>query len=467
MTNDYDIVIIGGSVTGRYAALLAAQLKAKVALVEPKINYGFIYRQSFREFAINLPFSVNTSPKLNWEEAIVYANNIATNQQQQYSPAILAANGVDIIVGDGQFQTHPRLVFAVNQRLLKSRTYLLITGSVVSIPEIEGLEKAGFLTPADIWQSLNQLKSSKNWVILGATPQSLELAQIISRLGGKVTIIINHSYIFPGIEPEIAQLLQAQLEVEGVRFLTQTVVSQVRVIEQKKWLQAGDKAIQTDEIIVTTLQPNIKSLNLAAAGVKWNQHRILVNDKLQTTCNIIYACGDVIGGYDLINIANYEARIAIKNALFLPRLKVNYHPIPWAIFTDPALGQVGLTEYQAKRQYNSEEIIVLQQYFKILSSAQLQDKTTGVCKIIVLSDGEILGASIFGAESVELINLLALAIARKIKIQHLEDISPLIPSFSEIIEQTVLSWNQQKLNNNINLQEFLESFFYFRRNWNL
>ncbi len=496
MTTDYDVVIIGGSLAGRYAALTATQLKAKVALVEPSANgslhcikapYELIYYQALNEigklsqklgepgqFGLHALCSDQTkkcSISVDTPHAILYANAVVSNLQEQHSLALLAAKGVDVIVGSGQFQSSPHLAFAINHssvlRLIRARTYLLAT-SVRVKPKIEGLQETGFLTLTDIWQSLSLPKPPQNWVIIGGIPQSIELAQILVRLGYSVTLIVDCPYLLSHVDPEIAHLLCSQLEAEGVRVLTETQITQVRLIEDKKWLQAGDQAIETDEIVVATgQQPNIESLNLAAVGVKWHQHRLLVNDKLQTTNHRIYACGDVIGGYNFPNIANYEARIALQNALFFPRLKVNYHHIPWAILTHPMLAQVGLTEAQAKRRYSHDEILVLQQYFKTLAAAQLTNETTGICKLIVLRNGEILGASVLGAEARELINIIALAIAQKIQVKHLANLSSIYPSFSEIIQQTARDWSQQTLSRNLPLQDFLESFFHFRRNWNM
>jgi len=491
VTIDYDVVIIGGSLAGRYAALTATQLKAKVALVEPKANgavlsvnapYGLIYHHALNEignltqelgkaaqFGLHASCADTTEKcqiSVDVPQAMLYAKAVVSNVQEQHSPALLAAKGVDVIVGSGQFQSSPHLAFTVNERLLRARTYLLAT-SVRIIPEIEGLQKTGFLTLSEIWQSLSSRTPPKNWVIIGGVPQSIELAQTLARLGFCVTLIVDRPYILSHADPEIAHLLCSQLEAQGVRVLTQTQVTQVRRIDHKKWLQAGDKAIETDEILVATgQQPNIESLNLAAVGVKWNQRRLLVNDKLQTTNHRIYACGDVIGGYDCPHIANYEARIALQNALFFPRFKVNYLCTPWAIFTQPMLTQVGLTEAQAKRRYSPEEVVVLRQSFKTLAVAQLRDEITGMCKLIILRNGEILGASVLGAEAGELINLIALAIAQKIKVNCLASLSSVYPSFSEIIEQTAREWSQQRLSSNVALQDFLENFFHFRRNIN-
>jgi pyruvate/2-oxoglutarate dehydrogenase complex dihydrolipoamide dehydrogenase (E3) component len=486
MTIDYDVVIIGGSPVGRYAALTATQLHGKVALVEPHVNYGFLYHHVISDIGkltqrlgdtvgigihlsqVDIP---NKSPiAVDWTEVMLYAQAVVSNIEEQNSVAILAAQGVDVILGNGEFQASPHLTFAVNDRLLRSRTYLLANGSRPAIPEIDGLSATGYLTLANIWQSLDSLASKipKNWVIIGGVPQSLEVAQTLARLGCNVTLVVKHPYILPFIDPAIAQLLQAQLEVDGVRVLTQTPVTQVMRIEDKKWIQAGDKAIETDEIVVATgQQPNVESLNLAAVGVKWHQHRLVVNEKLQTTNHRIYACGDIIGGYDFANVANYEARIALKNALFHSRFAVNYQCIPTAILTHPMLAQVGITEAQAKRRFSQNEVLVLQHYFKTITAAQIQSETTGICKLIALPNGEILGAQIFGAQAGELINLVALAMSQKIKIKHLANLSPVYPTFAEILEQVAREWNQQKLNNNIASQEFIEGFFLFLRNWNL
>lgn len=484
MTIDYDIVIIGGSTAGRYAALAATQFRAKVALVESRVDYGLIYQQAMGKianlaqswddlpgFGINLTHP-NTAEKcqisVDWQEAMLYAKGVVSNIHEQNSAAVLAAQGVDVIFGSGQFQASPHLAFAVNQRLLRGRTYLLASGSRPAIPEIEGLSETGYLTLSNIWQSFSASTLLQDWVIIGVVPQSIEVAQTLVRLGCKVTLIIQYPYLLPHIDPEISQLLQAQLEADGVRILTETVVTQVRRIDDKKWIQAGDKAIEVDEILVATgQQPNLESLNLAAARVKWYPNRLLVNEKLQTTNSRIYACGDVIGGYDFPNLAHYEARIAIKNALFLPRLKVDYQYIPWGIFSYPNLAQVGLTQVQAQRKFGRKDILVLRHYYKSVAAAQIDNQTTGICKLIVRRNGEILGATILGATAGELINIIALAMSQRINIKHLGNLSVIYPSFSDIIEQTAQLWNQQKLNSNLALQDWLEGFFYLRRNWNL
>ncbi len=474
MTVDYDVVIIGGSLAGRYAALVARQLGAIVALVEPPKDeiYSALAPHALSQIGQTLQQLNNTEQFgipiqqgefIQWSKAMQWTEGVVCNLAEQNSRVVLASRGVDVILGGGQFTRQP-FAFNINGRSLRSRTYLIATNSRPAIPNITGLETTGYITAAEIWRLFSS-EPPKSWVILGADPSGIELAQTLARLGFNVTLVVRRSHILDKEDPEIAQLVQATLEADGVRVLTQTSVIQVKRIQDKKWVQVGDKAIETDEILVCAgQQPDFEALNLEAVGVKWHQHRLVLNEKLQTTNPRIYACGDVIGGYQFPNIANYEARIALKNALFFPVSKVNYRFIPWAIFSAPELARVGLTEAQARRRYGNN-VLVLRQYFKSVTAAQITGETTGICKLIVLRNGKILGAAIVGVQARELINVIASAIAQNLKITFLTQLAPISPSMSEIFEQIAVAWTEVKLARNTQLQNFLESFFNFRRSW--
>ena len=493
MAVDYDVVIIGGSTAGRYAAVAATKLRATVALVEPPnrqvatsarspllaqltphalTHLGRLTQQlnDAEQFGIHSSYAgaaQNPSNSVLWAEAMQWAENVVSNLEDQNSPAVLASLGVDFIVGSGQFEKQLHLAFRVNGRLLRSRTYLIASNSRPVIPDIDGLQTTGYLTVPEVWQPLTSQKPPTRWVILGGDPSGIQLAQTLTRLGLHVTLIVKRSHILAKEDPEVAHLVQTSLEAEGVRVLTKTLVTQVKLIQDKKWVYAGDEAIETDEILLSAgQQPDIEALNLKAVGVKWNRRRLQLNEKLQTTNPRIYACGDVIGGYQFVNIANYEARIALKNALFFPVFKVDYRSIPWAVFSEPQLARVGLTEVQARSRY-THEVLVLRQYFKSVAAAQLSGETTGICKLILLRNGKILGASLVGPQAGELINVIALAISQRLKIDAIATLAPVYPSLSEILEQLAVVWTNASLTQNSRLQNFLESFFNFRRSWEI
>ncbi|MFP4124258.1 MAG: dihydrolipoyl dehydrogenase family protein [Coleofasciculus sp.] len=567
MTKDYDLIVIGNSRAGAYAALAATQLKARVALIEPEnlqsnwLGQEALYNQALMQVgrvlqqvrkapkfgidsAINYsipdtaelekqlvkqsgevcrdePWQVGEAekedirtylnplestahfPTVEIPDAMEWAEMVVSTCSEATSPAILASFGVDIISGNGEFCRLPHLGFVVNNRRLRARAYLIATGSCPEIPDIDGLETIRYFTPRDIWKQVDKSKYKviganltdtvpeetdkvtkptpqgkpknleetipfqlqKNWLVVGSTPNAVELAQTLARLDCQVTLAVSEAYIFPQEDLDASRLVQAQLEAEGIRVLTQSPVTQVRWIEGQKWVQVGNRAIETDEILLATGQtPNIESLNLAGVGVKFSRKGLKLNQKLQTTNPRIYACGDVIGGYQFEHIAEYEASIAIKNALFFPRWTVDYQGIPWVIFTDPTLARVGLTEAQARRRYG-KQVWVVRQYFKTLDKAQILGETTGFCKLVLRRNGTILGGLIVGANADELIGAIALLIRHKIKVGSLAKMPQASPTMSEILYKTAQEWQRQRLEGNKMLQNMLEGFFNWRRKW--
>ncbi|MGK7923204.1 MAG: NAD(P)/FAD-dependent oxidoreductase [Trichodesmium sp.] len=475
---DYDVVIIGGTITSIYAAITATKLQGRVALVQPSPNIvsstqGFNYNQIInqignliedikhkQQFGIYQENEDLSNLQIKFEEAKRYADYVVANQLAKQEKAVLGTLGIDVIFGEGKFVDRPHLAFVVKGRHLRSRTYLLATPSQPIVPEIPGLTTTGFLTP----QNIQQLsKQPDKLVVIGGNPSGIEIAQSFSRLGTQVTIVVKNSHVLSKEDAEAAFLVQANLEAEGIRILTQTEVSQVRKIEKKKWILVGNEAIETDEIILAAgNKPNLEKFNLEAIGVKLHHHKLLLNKKLQTTNHQIYACGDLVGGYSFPHIGNYEAEIAIKNILYLPIFQVNYSAIPWAIFSEPQLARVGLTEQQARRRYR-ENVLVFRQNLKNIDRAQILSKTTGFCKIVGHRNGKILGVSIVGNQASEIIHIMALAISQGIKIEAIGELPHILPTISEINTQTAKAWLKQKHDKNQIVKDWLENLFHWRR----
>ncbi len=483
MAVDYDLVIIGSSWEGIYAARNAVQLKARVALVtqcdnkylpnDTLVNHSLSEISSWNYRLAN-NFRGRSSeiklPTISFSEANNWAIEINSVIQTQNSLANLAALGVDVIVGKGEFYRLPKLGFQVNKRKLRSHSFLLASGSNFAPRFLDSNTSNSYLTLRDlVSQKTSDLPN--NLIVVGSEPIALELAQTLARFGKQITLVVKHPRILPQEDLDIATLIQAQLEAEGITIYTNSDVSQIRVINNQKWLQAGDRALSADEIIMADYrQPNIEGLNLAGIDVKYDHQKVYVNQKLQTTNPNIYACGDLIGGYYLPNIAQYEVNLVLKNTLFFPWYKTNYNNLPWAILTQPNLARVGLTEYQAKQQYG-ENIYVVKEYFKNIAQAQILEEITGLCKLLVTANGTIIGCSLIGDRAGDLITAIALMMQHKIKLdcnpmRGLTSVSipTIYPTMTEILQQTSSNFYLQKLQRQPKLLKRLQAWSSWRRN---
>ncbi|MCW6037698.1 mercuric reductase [Spirulina subsalsa FACHB-351] len=478
MAVEYDLVIIGGGSGGLVVASAAAQLKAKVALVEKDklggdcLWYGCVPSKSFihasriaYEVKHSSRFGVYTPPpQIHFSEAMGHVERAIAAIEPHDSPERFRGLGVEVIFGSGQF-TNPR-TFTVNGRNLTARAFVISTGSRPAIPPIPGLQEAGFLTNEQVFSLTKQPPSL---AIIGAGPIGCELGQAFHRLGTTVTILASREHILPKEEPEAAQVVEQQFESEGIRILKQTRAERVEVVDGKKYLWTGQDKIIADEILVSAgRQPNVESLNLEAAGVVYDAKGVKVDESLRTTNPRIYACGDVIGGYQFTHVAGYEAVYVLTNALFSPikrffPSKVDYRVIPWATFTDPELARVGLTEEQARKHYG-DDVYVLKQPFAGVDRAQAEGATVGFGKIITRKNGQILGAHLVGPHAGELIHEVVLAMANKLPVSKLTGIH-IYPTLAEVNSKAGLLLSKQKYAKNQRLQGFLGQFFSRLRSW--
>jgi len=471
MAVEYDLVVIGGGSAGLLVAGIAASLKAKVALIERDrlggdcLWYGCVPSKSLIH-ASRMAYEVKhagrfgvycQNPEIDFAKAIGHVQGVISTIQPHDSPERFAELGVEVIFGSGEFID--RQTFKVNSRSLKARAFVIATGSRPAIPPIPGLKEAGYLTNEEVF-SITQLP--KSMAVIGGGPIGCELGQAFSRLGSQVTIIVSRDRLLHKEDPEAVAVVHKQFQSEGIRVLLQTRAERVEIADGKKYVWAAAEKIAVDEILVATgRQPNVESLNLDAAGVKLGKRGIEVNSKLQTTNPRIYACGDVIGGYQFTHVAGYQANVVLKNALFLPMIKADYRVIPWATFTDPELARVGLTEQEARERYG-DDIYVVKQGFDEVDRAQAEAATVGFAKIITKRNGQILGAHLVGPSAGELIHEIILAMSHKLKLSALGGIH-IYPTLAEVNSKVAFELTKQNYEKNHRLQSLLKKLFNFLR----
>lgn len=490
MAFDYDLVIIGGSMAARYAAAKASRLRARVALVEPEdtrsIELPILQHCALRQLRtlvqqvwqakswdIGQTSIAADTELLSWQRVLQWVQHttetIVDSEITEYSLPQLASSGVDVVLGDAAFYPDSKRqqrtrsanlpVVLANGRYLRSRKYLLAPAATAVVPDIEGLTATDYRTIASFWQN-PWTALPQHLTVLGGDPRGIELAQLCSRLGCQVTLIVSGTQLLPNEDAETIALLQALLEAEGIEILIQTRVTQVKQLGEQTWIQAGDRALQTNALLLATrLQVDLAALNLQAIGVAEKQY-LQVNRRLQTSHPHIYACGDGLGGYTLAHVAAHEVEVALNHALFGTPAHVNYAQLPWSMFTSPTLARVGLTEAQA-RAYYGEDVVVLQRSLQTLSYAQVGQETIGSCKLIVRRNGEILGGHSLAPQAEEWVSTLALAMQHRIKLSAINPATFSASTFSEVLAHLIEQWQEYCLPNW--QRNLWESWFNWRR----
>lgn len=252
------------------------------------------------------------------------------------SPDAIRKLGVDVALGGASFMND--LTIEVDQSYaVTGERFLIATGSHAVAPDIPGLAETGFIDHVDLF---GLRKLPERLVVIGGGPVGSEMGQALSRLGSKVTIVQRGSRLLPREDPDISAVLQNSFAEEGIGVLLSANPIRVDRGDGGKEVeieQHGNKhTIRCDEILVAVgRKPNIDALNLSAAGVQTKPREIVVDDNLRTSNSHIFAVGDCNGGPQFTHWAEYEARIATRNALYRVTSKRSMQALPWVTFKKP------------------------------------------------------------------------------------------------------------------------------------
>jgi pyruvate/2-oxoglutarate dehydrogenase complex dihydrolipoamide dehydrogenase (E3) component len=255
------------------------------------------------------------------------------------------------------------------------------------------------------------------------------LAYHLATLEKKVTLITHNSHILPQEDRESAHFLQSSLEAIGVKILLKTDVqsiqsqtAQFRIEIRDHFLAQDWQCNNIDHIFwAQKNKVNLGGLNLAEIGVQFNKNRLVVNPQLQTHRPEIYAIGSAIAGYDLPSLAQYEARLVLQNTLVGKQAAVNYYPIPVCLTEAPQFARVGLTEAQAQGFYGNQYQVKRSRFSTF--SAQSKSQPSGFCKLILDPQQQIIGTHLIGDHAKAWINVFALVIAQKLRLNDLQNLN--------------------------------------------
>ena len=305
-------------------------------------------------------------------------------------------------------QVPTKLSFPDGARLTADR-FLIGTGSVVSVPIIQGLRDSKAWTSDDV---LDLDFIPKSVIVLGGGIVAAELTQYLGRMGSHITLIQRSSHILRHHSPEAAQVIETALRDEGIEVITGTHLEQIEFDGSEytvRFTEAGQPRIRRAHHLFNALgrSPNTDKLDLGAAGVKLHESgEIKANEFQQTSVPHIYAAGDCTGPNEIVHIAIAQAKIAVRHAFGKTAEPLDYTKQVDVIFTDPQLASIGLKAAELDEQ--GIEYISASYPFNDHGKSILMESTYGYVKILADPGyGQILGAEIVGPDAGELIHIFA------------------------------------------------------------
>ena len=325
----------------------------------------------------------------------------------------------------------------VNNKTFKGKKILIAVGARPFIPPIPGLDKVKYMTSTE---ALRLKKAPKHLVVIGGGYIGVELGFFYAGMGTKITVIQRNIRLIPREDGEIAQLVT---DIWKKKYNVITKAYAHRVEQNGKAItvhvKKGNKEIKVtgDALLVATgVKPYSDTLNLEKTGVKTNKRGYIhVNKFLETSAKNIYALGDVAGVYLFRHSANLEARYVTNNILYKKRA-VDYYPIPHAIFTDPQVAGVGLTEEQALER--KKDYVIGKYYYKNTGMGQALQETEGFAKFIVdKKTKEIIGFHIIGPQASTAIHevLIAMKAGKKKALDLIRETIHIHPALSEVVQR--------------------------------
>ncbi|HRQ42102.1 MAG TPA: mercuric reductase [Chloroflexota bacterium] len=454
----YNLLVIGGGSAGLVAAVGAAGLGARVALVEKHLlggdclNAGCVPSKTILRSAraigdirraAELGVHVAGEVMVDFTAVMERMRRIRADISHHDSAHRFRDLGIDIYLGDGQFTGKDS--FVVDGRTLTFRRAVIATGARAATVPIPGLVEAGYITNEGVFELTQR---PQRLAIIGAGPVGLEMAQAFARFGSQVTVF-DMLPIMGGLRDADGQaLIRAALEVDGVQFFLESQTQQVERLGSEKAItftyQGETKTVVVDEILLAVgRRPNVEGLNLEAADVAYTKKGVTVNDRLQTSNPAIYSAGDVAIPAQFTHTADATARIVLQNALFLGRKKYSDLIIPWVIYTDPEIAHVGSFPEEAAARGTAVTTFTI----PIAETDRGRtDGEEGFAKIYVRQGSDqIVGATIIARHAGEMISEVTTAMMVGAGMGKLARTIHPYPTQAEAIKKAADAWNRTRL----------------------
>ncbi|MDY7094965.1 MAG: mercuric reductase [Acidobacteriota bacterium] len=474
----YDLVAVGGGTAGLVASLGAAAVGARVALVERDflggdcLVHGCVPSKALLR-AARAWHAVAHGSSFGAPSADGPGNFGAVMERLRRLRAEISHHdgtrrfvdaGVDVFLGQGRFVAGDALT--VGGRQLRFRRALVATGARPTLPPFAGLEEGSQGIDPDVLTSHSVFSLTElppRLAVIGGGPVGCELAQAFARFGSRVTLIQRSSQLLPREDRDAARLIQKSLERDGVTVWlnAEAEALESRGTNQKKEnrrltvrsrpapkSEAGEapgpgpvRILEVDRILLATGRtPSVAGLGLEAAGVAYDAQGVQANDLLETTNPRIYAAGDVLGGLQFTHLAEAQARLVIRNALFpFGRRKNSKLVVPWCTYTSPELGHVGLYRRQARElglEIDTLDVPLARSDRALLDRSDLDGPAEGFLRLhLAAGRDRIVGATLVAEHAGEILAALSLAISSGTGLSAFTDAIFPYPTQAEVLRR--------------------------------
>ena len=461
----FDVLVIGSGPGGYVAAIRSSQLGMKTAIIEKYstmggtcLNVGCIPSKSlldsshhyedaikkFPEHGINIKGEINfdLSKMISRKQAVV-------DQTTKGIDFLMKKNKIKVFNGIGSFKDKKNVELIVNGKVtetINSKNIIIATGSKPSKLPFAKIDKERIITSTE---ALILKEVPKHLIVVGGGAVGLELGQVYSRLGAKVSIIEYQDRILSSMDSSLSKELGRVLKKQKMELLLSHKVSSISRNENLVNVLAYDKnekevRLEGDYCLISIgRRPYTEGLNLKAAGLDVNEKgQIEINENMQTQVGNIYAIGDVVRGAMLAHKAEEEG-VLVSEFISGQKPHINYNLIPGVVYTWPEVAAVGKTEEELK--LNNVDFKTGQFPMRALGRSRASSDLDGFVKILAdKKSDEILGIHMIGARCADLISEAVVAMEFKASAEDIARISHAHPTFSEAVKEAALSASENR-----------------------
>jgi mercuric reductase len=443
MRTTYDVIVLGAGSAARAGAAKAAQEhNAHVALAESTRWGGSCPNVACRPtkaylVAAELMHDVSayaaergidlSDPQLDLARTRAWKDSLRRNQESWIQ--ILKEAGYGIYPGAATF-VDPHTVRVGDDELVADRI-LIATGSRTAVPPIPGIEQIEWL---DHVSALELTEVPESLLVCGAGPVGLEFAQMFARFGSRVTVVNRGAHIAARADSEAADELQGALEDEGIEIVLDGGVESLSPDGAHVAAVVKGRRLTVSHVLLASGRtPNIEQLKLAAVGVETTGTGIVVDGHQRTSVDGIWSAGDCAVGPLFTPTAQYQARLAVDDMFGTSAETADYSPLPTAIFTDPELGAIGLTEQEATDQ--GFDVGVVKHPLPAVTRAQYTNAKRGLYKLVFdRGTRRLLGVHIVSRAASDIVGTLAVALPLGVTVDAVARMHHVYPSYSEGIK---------------------------------